>query len=55
MALGQSAHRTALARLPFSQAAVRTTPPIAIKTKTRGAHEWLTERTRFELYKRLRY
>ena len=34
--LGQPAHRTALARLPFSQAVVRTVPPIAIKTKTRG-------------------
>src|SRR3990170_1825721 len=35
---GQPAHRTALARLPFSQgqAAVRTAPPTAIKTKTRG-------------------
>ena len=38
MPLGQPAHRTALARLPFSQGqvAVRTTPPIAIKTKTHG-------------------
>ena len=36
--LGQPAHRTTLARLPFSQGqvAVRTTPPTAIKTKTRG-------------------
>ena len=36
MPLGQPAHRTALARLPFGQgqAAVRTTPPTAIKTKT---------------------
>ena len=36
--LGQPAHRTPLARLPFSQgqAAVRTAPPIAIKTKTHG-------------------
>ena len=36
MPLGQPAHRTALARLPFSQAVVRMAPPIAIKTKTRG-------------------
>ena len=36
--LGQPAHRTMLARLLFSQgqAAVRTAPPIAIKTKTCG-------------------
>ena len=36
--LGQPAHQTALARLPFSQgqAAVRTAPPTTIKTKTRG-------------------
>src|SRR5215216_4711943 len=36
--LGQPAHRTPLARLPFSQgqAAVHMVPPIAIKTKTRG-------------------
>ena len=36
--LGQPAYQTALARLPFSQgqAAVRTAPPTAIKTKTRG-------------------
>ena len=34
--LGQPAHWTPLARLPFSQVAVRTAPPIAIKTKTRG-------------------
>ena len=34
--LGQPVHRTALARLPFNQAAVITAPPIAIKTKTRG-------------------
>ena len=38
MSFGQLAHQTALARLPFSQgqAAVRTEPPTAIKTKTRG-------------------
>ena len=54
--LGQPAHWTALARLPFSQgqAAVRTAPPTAIKTKHMTSREWLTERTRFELYKRLR-
>ena len=36
--LGQAAHQTALACLPFSQgqAAVRTAPPTAIKTKTSG-------------------
>ena len=36
--LGQAAHQTALARLPFSQgqADVRTAPPTAIKTKTCG-------------------
>ena len=36
--LGQPVHRTALASLTFSQgqAAVRTTPPIPIKTKTHG-------------------
>src|SRR5215216_2313530 len=31
--LGEPAHQTALARLPFSQAAVHTAPPITIKTK----------------------
>ena len=34
--LGQPAHRTALARLLSSQAAVRTAPRIAIRMKTRG-------------------
>ena len=36
--LGQPVHRTTLACLPFShgQADVHTTPPTAIKTKTRG-------------------
>ena len=38
MPVGQPAHRTALARLPFSQGqvVVRTAPPTTIKTKTRG-------------------
>ena len=46
MPLGQPAHRTPLARLSFSQgqAAVRTAPPIAIKTKTRGV-TWMVNRT----------
>ena len=36
--LGQPAHRTALARLPFSQGqtVLRTAPPTIIKTKTCG-------------------
>ena len=57
MPLGQPTHRTPLARLPFSQgqAAVRTTPPIAIKMKHMASREWLTERTQFELYKHLGY
>ena len=41
---GEPAHRTALARRPFSQAHVHTTPPIAIKTKTRGV-TWMVNRT----------
>ena len=41
--LGYHAHHTALARLPFSQAVVRTTPPIAIKTKTNGVM-WMVNR-----------
>ena len=46
MPLGQPAHRTALAHLPFSQGqeVVRTAPPIAIKTKTCGV-TWMVNRT----------
>ena len=46
MPLGQPAHRTTLARLPFSQgqAAVCTAPPTAMKTKTRGV-TWMFNRT----------
>ena len=42
--LGQPTHRTPLARLPFSQAAVRMAPPIAIKTKT-CAVTWMVNKT----------
>ena len=42
--LDQPAHRTALARLPFSQAAIHTALPMAIKTKTRGV-TWMVNRT----------